>query len=136
MTDYNVKDSMTFRPGGHRFAPLLLLALLLAAPAAHAFRCGNRIVVENMHELQVRNVCGEPASERHLGFVIRSVEVRGRRGLSAYLYSGYGFVTQEVSVTEYVYNFGPRKFMRRLVFEGGILVSIETIGYGFREHGK
>ena len=40
---------------------------------------------------------------------------------------------QEVVITEYVYNFGPRKFMRRLLFEGGILVSIEKIGYGYRD---
>ena len=45
----------------------------------------------------------------------------------------YGHYTQEVVMTEYVYNFGPRKFMRRLIFEGGVLVSIETIGYGYRE---
>jgi hypothetical protein len=36
-------------------------------------------------------------------------------------------------VTAYAYNFGPRKLMRRLVFEAGILVSIESLGYGYRE---
>ena len=41
--------------------------------------------------------------------------------------------SEEVALTEYVYNFGPRKLMRRLMFEGGVLVKIDTIGYGFRE---
>jgi hypothetical protein len=48
-------------------------------------------------------------------------------------FPGYAHYTEEVALTEYVYNFGPRKFMRRLVFEGGVLIKIETIGYGYRE---
>ena len=45
----------------------------------------------------------------------------------------YGSLHQQVIVTEYIYNFGPRKFMRRLIFEGGVLVTIESIGYGYIE---
>jgi len=114
----------------------LLLAVLAAMPA-HAFRCGNKIVIKNMHEEQVLRACGKPTSVRHLGYTIRNVDLRVRRGFSSTLstrgYSHYGYYTEEVVVTEYVYNFGPRKFMRRLRFEGGILVSIETIGYGYRD---
>ena len=113
----------------------LLLAVTFAAPA-HAFRCGNKLVIENMHEEQVRQACGEPATIRHLGYAVRGIDLSARRGLSSGFstrrFPGYGHFTQEVVVTEYVYNFGPRKFMRRLVFEGGILVSIEAIGYGYR----
>ena len=36
-------------------------------------------------------------------------------------------------MTEYVYNLGPRKFMRRLVFEGGLLATVEKLGRGYRE---
>lgn len=115
---------------------VVLLTLLLATPA-QAFRCGNRLVIENMLESQVRNACGDPASARHLGFTLRSIEPARRRGLSgrAYglRYGGPAHYVQEVAVTELIYNFGPRKFMRRLVFEGGQLVSIEAIGYGYRE---
>lgn len=114
----------------------LLLVVLVAAPA-HAFRCGNKIVIENMHEQQVLNACGEPTAVRHLGYTLRSVDLRARRGLSptprTRSYSHYGYYTEEVVVTEYVYNFGPRKFMQRLIFEGSILVSIESIGYGYYE---
>ncbi len=46
----------------------------------------------------------------------------------------YGHLIEEVAITEYVYNFGPRKLMQRLVFEGGVLITIETIGYGY--HGS
>jgi hypothetical protein len=89
-----------------------------------------------MHEQQVRQACGEPATVRHLGYVVRGVDLSAQRrlspGFSTRRYPGFGHFTQEVVVTEYVYNFGPRKFMRRLVFEGGILVSIQAIGYGYR----
>lgn len=116
---------------------VLLLFVLIAASPAHAFRCGNKIVIKNMHEQQVLNACGEPTTIRHLGYAVRNIEVPYRRrqlgGLSSEHFPGFGYYTQEVVVTEFVYNFGPRKFMRRLVFEGGVLISIETIGYGYIE---
>jgi Protein of unknown function (DUF2845) len=115
----------------------IALLLILHSQSAVAFRCGQKIVIKNMHELQVREACGEPTSERHLGVVVRSVAVPHRRnygnGVTVERYPGYGQIVEEVVMTEYVYNFGPRKFMRRLIFEGGILVRIESIGYGYRE---
>lgn len=117
---------------------LLLIGLIVASPA-HAFRCGNKIVIENMHEQQVRKACGEPTTIRHLGYTVRSFDLIDRHsrspGVSIARYPAFGRYTQEVVMTEYVYNFGPRKFMRRLVFEGGVLVSIKSIGYGYRESG-
>ena len=115
----------------------LLIALLLGSAPAHAFRCGNRIVVRDMHETEVRVACGEPTTMRHLRYTIRAIEYPyhrgGGAGFSKRHFPGYGHLTEEVIVTEYVYNFGPRKLMRRLVFEGGVLESIETLGYGYIE---
>lgn len=112
----------------------LLLGLLVATPA-HAFRCGNKLVREDMHEQQVRRACGEPTTVRFMGTTVRNVHIGTRRqlipGVSEERYGRYGYYTQELVITEYVYNFGPRKFMRRLLFEGGVLVSIEKIGYGY-----
>jgi len=111
-----------------------VLLALLATPA-HAFRCGNKLVREDMHEHQVLVACGEPATVRNLGTAVRSVHIPTHRtvlpGISSERYGRYGYYIQEVVITEYVYNFGPRKFMRRLLFEGGVLVSIEKIGYGY-----
>jgi len=112
---------------------ILAAAFLFAEPAA-AFRCGNKLVLEGMHEQEVIAVCGEPESKRHLGYAIRGVEYNSRRymspGWTSSHFPGYGTFAAEVMVTEYVYNLGPRKFMRRLVFEGGFLVDIETLGRG------
>lgn len=113
------------------------VALFVASGAAHAFRCGNKIVRDGMHEAQVVKVCGEPTTKRYIGRTVRGVDipiVRHRSpGMSVYRTPGYGHFVTEVIITEYVYNFGPRKLMRRLLFEGGVLVQIETIGYGYIE---
>jgi uncharacterized protein YvpB len=37
----------------------------------------------------------------------------------------------EVRVEIWTYNFGPHKLMRRLRFDDGELVEIETLGYGY-----
>lgn len=117
-------------------AIVVATGLLLVSTPAHAFRCGNRIVAENMHEAEVLRACGAPTTTRHIGRALRNINVPIRRhpmpGWAMSRYPGYEF-TQEVIVTEYVYNFGPRKLMRRLVFEGGVLISIESLGYGYRE---
>ena len=121
----------------HSIIAITALALLVTSSSAFAFRCGQKIVIENMHEMQVRKACGTPTTERQIGTTLRSVDVPIRSvrsgGLTVERFRGYGALVEEVVLTEYVYNFGPRKLMRRLLFEGGVLVSIETIGYGYHE---
>ena len=39
----------------------------------------------------------------------------------------------EVPVETWTYNLGPHKLMRRLRFEDGIVVDIDTLGYGYHE---
>jgi hypothetical protein len=111
-------------------------ALLLSEPAA-AFRCGSKLVKDGMHEFEVVKICGQPASVHHLGYAVRSVNVRAHRptvpGWTISRSPGYYSYPAEVMVTEYIYNLGPQKLMRRLVFEGGFLVSVETMGRGHRD---
>ncbi len=128
---------MSFSTGKLLATSTLLVVGLLAAEPAAAFRCGSKLVTDGMHEVQVVAVCGEPTTRRHLGYALRGYDYRFRQNLgpgwTEYHSPGYGQLVQEVIITEYVYNFGPRKLMRRLIFEGGVLVTIETIGYGYRE---
>ena len=115
--------------------PLLACALLLASSPAHALRCGSKLVLEGMLESEVLAHCGEPAVVRDLGFTVRSYHPLAHRpphGGVLFRY-GPGHYYQEVLVTEYIYNFGPRKLMRRLRFEGGVLADVETLGYGYTE---
>ena len=118
-------------------AALFALAALAASPA-HAFRCKSKLVKDGMHEQQVIAVCVKPTTIRHIGYALQAYQLgvynRYPGGLSTgRTYPAYGNLAQQVVVTEYVYNFGPRKLMRRLIFEGGVLVTIETIGYGYLE---
>lgn len=116
-------------------AALVIVSLFLSE-SAHAFRCGSKLVRDGMHEQQIIAICGEPTSIRHIGHAIRAFDYRSRvrhGGLTYYRYPGVGHLATEVVITEFVYNFGPRKLMRRLLFEGSVLVRIETIGYGFHE---
>ena len=115
---------------------LLAAALLLVADPALAFRCGTKLVRDGMHEQQVIAACGEPTSVRHLGHTIRAYDYRFRLRNPGHIYyrtPGVGHFATEVIVTELIYNFGPRKLMRRLIFEGNVLVEIESIGYGYVE---
>ena len=56
---------------------------------AHALRCGSRLVIDGMYESEVKAICGEPISERRLGYVLRS-HIDRRHGLSKTRYYGYG----------------------------------------------
>jgi hypothetical protein len=115
----------------------LVVVVLLFADSAHALRCKNKLVNEGMHEQQVIAACGQPTTRRVIGQAVRVYDYGWQAVNSPYQsrrwLPGYGGLSEEVIVTEYTYNFGPRKLMRRLVFEGGILVTIETIGYGYIE---
>jgi hypothetical protein len=113
-----------------------VLALLYCDPA-FALRCGTRLVKDGMSEFAVRALCGEPTSVRHVGFVLRAYRRTSRPypGSVEYAYPMYGF-PNELVVTELLYNFGPRKLMRKLRFEGDRLTKIETAGYGFLERNE
>lgn len=114
---------------------LLLVGLLVAADPAYALRCSSKLILEGMLEVEVRAHCGEPTAARDLGYVVRSYHpLRDRNPLGAFLFRyGPGEYYQEVLVTEYIYNFGPRRLMRKLRFEGGVLSDIETLGRGYLE---
>lgn len=122
----------------HLLRLLTVIALtgtfLLSSDPAHALRCGNKLVLNGMYEFEVIAICGEPVSRLHTGFILRSYRRPDERlgsGVETY-YPGYGF-REQLAVTELFYNFGPRKLMRKLRFEGGRLRKIETAGYGYLE---
>ena len=114
---------------GHRIVPLLAAAALLAFGAharADALRCGNRVISHGDHVSKVLRYCGEPvAIESRL--VQRSVVAYG-----SLFHPGLGLV-EDVVVEEWTYNFGPRKLMRQVRLENGIVKNVRELGYGFRE---
>ncbi|MEQ9562344.1 MAG: DUF2845 domain-containing protein, partial [Woeseiaceae bacterium] len=56
---------------------VLLCGLMFLSESAEAFRCGNRIIRDGMHEGLVIKLCGEPLTTRPLGLVLRSYDPNG-----------------------------------------------------------
>jgi len=112
----------------------IVCATLLFTGDALAFRYGSRLITEGMPESEVIALCGEPVSIRHIGYVLRPYFIKrpaAISGLSGTRHAYAGF-HEELPVTEMLFNFGPRKLMRLVRFEGGRMVSTETAGYGHR----
>ena len=96
---------------------------LLTSPAALALRCGTRLISEGDHQSKLLRYCGEPYS----------VESRtAQRALVAnvgnVLFPG---IIEELQIEDWTYNFGPRKLMRIVRLENGVVTDIRQIGYGF-----
>jgi hypothetical protein len=109
-----------------RFAALLLLFFMASTPA-FAFHCGGKLVHEGDTRGQVRSKCGEPSEIEVRSILRRPVAWVG----GSPVFVGSDFV--EIPVEFWTYNFGPNKLMRRLRFEGGTLVEIETLTHGYIE---
>jgi hypothetical protein len=112
-----------------RTAALLVLGFLACLPAlADTFRCGTKLVGDGDSRAEVASKCGEPTDIVEHGSVFRRPVVWG---YGRPMYVGEDAV--EIPVEVWLYNLGPNKLMRRLRFEGGYVVEIETLGYGYNE---
>jgi hypothetical protein len=87
------------------------------------WRCGSRIISVGMSQGDVLALCGDPDSSRSWQEVYESDPIRQNLGLYRQLIT----VTFEV----WTYNPGPGRFLRFLTFKDGILMNIETGGYGY-----
>ena len=103
----------------------LLLTAAAAAVPAQAFRCGTHLVHEGDTRSEVIAKCGEPVEiDRRSVWRRPLVWLRGRP-----VFLGTDLV--EIPVELWTYNLGPNKLMRRIRFEDGRVVEIETLGYGY-----
>lgn len=100
-------------------------------PPNHAPRCEPRRVVEGLSKYRLVMLCGEPVtkrSENHLKPLYARPEIyRGQGGTYAYRNQYVTPVYRE----EWVYNFGSRSPMRRVILEDGRVTDVETIDRGF-----
>ena len=111
----------------NRAVALLVLGLLAAAPAlADGLRCGTKLVLEGATRSEVAAKCGEPTDVVNARSVFRRPVVWG---YGRPYFVGEDFI--EVPVEIWTYNLGPNKLMRQLRFEGGFVVDIDTLGYGY-----
>jgi hypothetical protein len=122
------------------------IALLLASLAvvsvtrtalADSMRCGHRIVQtgDSLHE--VRSLCGEPAAARQrfeTRTELRRVVVDcGSAKRPHRRCERVERVSREVRIDEWIYDFGPRRFIQYLTFADGWLERVEAGGRGRAE---
>jgi len=110
-----------------RFA-IVILAVLAASPAFASMRCGSKLIDDGASRSEVAAKCGEPEEVITLRSVFRRPVIwsSGRP-----YFVGENFV--EIPVESWIYNFGPNKLMRRVTFEAGYVIEIETLGYGYNK---
>ena len=119
-----------------------LFLLLGIAESAIALRCGHKLVSEGDYIEQVRDRCGDPmAIDTYTIIREERIHYPGHYYLQKHTYPHYAkeydygarsrSVQIEIFVEEWVYNFGPRRLMRRLRFENGILREIDELDHGF-----
>ncbi|HEU5137180.1 MAG TPA: DUF2845 domain-containing protein [Steroidobacteraceae bacterium] len=112
-----------------RVLAVLVFGLLASSPA-FAFRCGTKLVSEGDSRAEVAHKCGEPTDVVNQRSVFRRPVIWGY-GRHRSQFIGEDYI--EVPVETWLYNLGPNKLMRRVRFEGGYVVEIETLGYGYNQ---
>jgi len=106
------------------------LAIVLWASPSEALSCRNRLVRVGDASARVLELCGDPVE-------IVQREVARSRSVQRVLPDGsvvVDTITVTVVVEDWTYDFGPQRFMRRLRFEEGRLIAMETLGYGSPGH--
>jgi Protein of unknown function (DUF2845) len=92
------------------------LVIALAALPAYGMRCGTDLVTTGQWSYEVLEHCGPPV-EQHV--------------LTQYPGFNYGFLGMwPVVVEEWIYDLGPHRLRRRLLFEDGLLIQIDTLDKG------
>jgi hypothetical protein len=120
------KNANSGQVQGNRIPPKEMSGMRAWTPQTQKFYCGEKIVAPGDSRSDVLAVCGEPAWR----------EMRDDGVTVTYLPDGtpVNFTTTE----EWVYNFGSRRFLYVLRFQGDRLAVIETGGYGYddRDFGR
>lgn len=115
-------------------AGVLGLGLLLprSGEASSSLRCDNKLVQEGASQYEVKSLCGPPQDVQQ-----RTEARRVQRAVQRPCGTGTCVVVVddfvEVVVDEWVYDFGPRRFMQYLTFEGGQLVAVRAGTYGHKQ---
>ncbi len=106
---------------------LLASVVLLCVPSllmAQSIRCGSRIISRGSSSAELAAFCGDPAQ------VNRSSNYTGTGGRRPGAFAGS---TEEIVVEIWTYNFGPNQLMQRVRIENGLVVQIDSMGYGYND---
>jgi hypothetical protein len=90
---------------------------------AQSLRCDDKIISQGTSRAKVAALCGDPVQADQKSVYYRPIAATGQRlnPIDAI----------EVQVEVWIYNFGPDRLMQRIRFEDGVVVQIDSIGYGY-----
>ncbi|MGL6039687.1 MAG: DUF2845 domain-containing protein [Deefgea sp.] len=97
---------------------IVLFCLALPA-AASGMRCGQSLLELGDSMVKVEQNCGAPAEKNEFSAPYYFTDNWGHRR-----YGG------EQVYSEWIYNFGPQRFMMKVKFVGGTIANITELGYG------
>jgi hypothetical protein len=117
---------------------ILAVSCFLLSTNAAAARCGTQLINKGDSQAKILKYCGKPATKSFYHAMRHgSYPKRGEDGEWVENEKNYRFYGRtEVLVEDWVYNFGPNKFMRKVRFTNGIVESVETLERGYREDAK
>src|ERR1700722_7338291 len=103
-----------------------VLGLLLGPPLlfAESIRCGSQLILKGSTSADLLEYCGKPTQVTRNGTV---------NGLVGNTYTAGGILDQatgDFQVETWTYDFGPNQLMQRVRIENGIVVQIDSLGYG------
>src|SRR5262245_60048638 len=107
-----------------KWPTLALLCCLPGLAMSQSLRCSDKIISEGSSLFEVASLCGDPAQVQRKSIFNNVSAAMGRSSLVA-------GTSVEIQVELWTYNFGPNKLMQRITFEDGVVVRIESLGYGF-----
>jgi hypothetical protein len=127
---------------------LRLLALIACcfplSALAQSLQCGQKTITTGTTQTEVTASCGQPAQIDHQTMYNEGgaatpggpAPIRGPAGppgpgMPPPMLPGTGSRSStETPVELWTYNFGPTRLMQRIRFENGVVVRIESLGYG------
>lgn len=100
--------------------------------SAYALRCGGRIVSKGDTPIQVVEKCGQPdhIETREETRLLKDFQYYKPYRAKDRKISPF-FATETIQIEEWIYNLGPTRFMRHLIFMSGRLEKIEIGDKGF-----
>jgi hypothetical protein len=111
---------------------LALAAAFVGGTATRAdsgFRCGSRVVSTGDHMYEVRKRCGDPDFVGQKT-IKRKIKVKRREWVDGQVENVTDEQIVDILVDEWTYDFGPRRFIRFVLFEDGRVLDVATGGYG------
>ena len=94
---------------------LLTIVLVLLALPCYAFFCDGGVVAEGDTQIDVLKRCGPPTF----------------RTAPDKVYIDRGGYVRQTTVIQWIYNPGPRRFIRTITFVGGYVSDIDEGDYGY-----